>query len=867
MSREMETLNALWQQITAPYSNMEQRDGRQAQFLASLLLFFLLAGAFFQAIFIIISPPEIRLPLILAGVFSVAILLMLYRMSRTAHYRRAAVLTILVMALLIFVNAYFSSDPVLVLMYLVVPILLGSIFISLRTAAALTLLAGAGLVLILVGTADNNIELPLAMFTFYSVTSGLLLLSAHQQRRIARERWQKLAENEARLRTYFEEASDWVFTLDAEGRITSVNRKMVQSSGYSVEELIGQHPSKFFNDEHSEYVERLLQDFREGGGIERVELQVPLRNGRHIWLEVRGGILQEEGKFAGTFHIARDVTERRLAEESEREQRVLAEALHDTATALNSTLDLNQVLERILDNVGRVVPHEGANIMLMEGDIARVVRLTGYARSEGGPAKLNNLHFVVQDYKNFRTMAETKQPCVIPDTSVEPEWVVLPQTSWVQSYVAAPISRGNEVIGFLNLDSSQPHFFTPLHAERLQAFADQVAIAMQNAQLFQALESYNEALEQAVNRRTVELRRAMDRVEVILNNSPDAILLLRLDGAIQTANPAFFEMFGIMPAQLAEEQPVQSLVSPTSLPLFEEALHAVLVRGKKRRLELEGQRADGSTFDADLALAPVKEEGMVRGGVVSVRDISTLKEVDRMKDAFVSNVSHELRTPITSLRLYHDLLVRNPQRSAVYLERLEREINRLNGIIEDLLRLSHLSRERLDVTMERIDMDELVGQYVRDRMPLARHSGLNLEWIPSTAQPANNQTSSGAAIVEADHGLLEQVVGILLTNALSYTPEGGDITISVEREQRGGKEGIVFSVRDTGRGITPEEQRHLFDRFYRGGAAQESGTPGTGLGLAIAREIIQRHNGSIDVSSEGIPGKGSEFRVWLPAVQ
>ena len=143
MSREMETLNALWQQITAPYSNMEQRDGRQAQFLASLLLFFLLAGGFFQAIFIIISPPEIRLPLILAGVFSVAILLMLYRMSRTAHYRRAAVLTILVMALLIFVNAYFSSDPVLVLMYLVEPIILGSIFISLRTEAALTILSGA----------------------------------------------------------------------------------------------------------------------------------------------------------------------------------------------------------------------------------------------------------------------------------------------------------------------------------------------------------------------------------------------------------------------------------------------------------------------------------------------------------------------------------------------------------------------------------------------------------------------------------------------------------------------------------------------------------------------------------------------------
>jgi PAS domain S-box-containing protein len=853
----METLNALWERITAPYRNMEQRDGRQAQFLASLLLFFLLAGGFFQAIFIIVSPPELRLPLILAGAFGAGILLMLYHLSRTTHYRRAAMLTALVMAFLIFVNAYFVDEPALVLMYLVVPVLLGAVFVSLRTAATLTVLAGAGLVLILLGTANDDTQLLLAMFAFYSVTSGLLLISAYQQRRMARQRWQQLAENEARLRTYFEEASDWVFTLDADGRINSVNRKMIRSSGYSASELLGQHPSKFFNDEHSEYVERLLQDFREGGGVEQVELKVPLRNGRHIWLEVRGGILQDEGQFQGTFHIARDVTERRLAEESEREQRVLAEALRDTATALNSTLDLDQVLERILENVGRVVPHDGANIMLVEDDLARVVRSTGYAQSEGGAAKVNDLSFVVHQTRNFHTMAQTGQPCVIPDTNAEPEWTVLPQTSWVQSYVGAPISRGGEVIGFLNLDSSQPNFFTELHAERLQAFADQVAIALQNAQLFQALESYNEALEQAVNKRTVELRRAMDQVEVILNNSPDAILLLRLDGTIQTANPAFFEMFGIMPNQLSEQQPVQSLVSPASLDLFEEALHAVLVRGKKRRLELEAQRENGGPFDADLALAPVKEEDVVRGGVVSVRDISTLKEVDRMKDAFVSNVSHELRTPITSLRLYHDLLVRNPQRSEVYLERLEREINRLNGIIEDLLRLSRLDRGRLDVTMERVDLDELVGQYVHDRRPLANRSGLSLQWIPS----------GSPAIVEADPGLLEQVVGILLTNALNYTPEGGDITIKVERGQQDGKEGVVFSVCDTGRGITPEEQRHLFDRFFRGGAAQESGTPGTGLGLAIAREIIQRHNGSIEVSSEGVPGKGSEFRVWLPGGQ
>src|SRR5690606_9683498 len=121
------------------------------------------------------------------------------------------------------------------------------------------------------------------------------------------------------------------------------------------------------------------------------------------------------------------------------------------------------------------------------------------------------------------------------------------------------------------LDSRQPGFFNEAHGERLMAFAEQVAIAMKNARLFHDLESYSESLEQAVASRTVELRRTTEQVEVILNNSPDAVLLLRNDGAVRMANPAFYEMFGYQEHELLH-QPLPSLVAHTDEARFLAAL-------------------------------------------------------------------------------------------------------------------------------------------------------------------------------------------------------------------------------------------------------------------------------------------------------
>ena len=177
--------------------------------------------------------------------------------------------------------------------------------------------------------------------------------------------------------------------------------------------------------------------------------------------------------------------ERLRAEKAEREQRLLAEALSDTAAAINRTLDPDSVMDRILDNLKSVVPHDAANIMLIDHNIARVVRASGYSERHLADW-ITHMSFVVSENSLLRTVIETARPLIIPRTAGQVGWMDFAETAWVQSYACAPISREGEVVGFLSVYSSQEGFFSPEYSDRLQAFADQAAISIQNARLFSA---------------------------------------------------------------------------------------------------------------------------------------------------------------------------------------------------------------------------------------------------------------------------------------------------------------------------------------------------------------------------------------------
>ena len=229
-----------------------------------------------------------------------------------------------------------------------------------------------------------------------------------------------------------------------------------------------------------------------------------------------------------------------------------------------------------------------------------------------------------------------------------------------------------------------------------------------------------------------------------------------------------------------------------------------------------------------------------------------LKELDHLKDEFLSNVSHEFRTPLASIKLYLQLLARGrPEKREEYLRTLQRETFRLETLIEDLLDLSQLDSKAASFHVESININYLTVELIQDRAAMAAEHGLIFDC----------QLAAGLPMALIDPRRFMQVMSNLTTNAINYTPAGGIITLSTAIRQENDSDWVTFTVRDTGRGISPQEILHLFERFYRGEAGRGSTAHGTGLGLAICKQIVEQMGGHITVESE--PEAGTAFTVWL----
>ncbi|HET7011188.1 MAG TPA: GAF domain-containing protein [Anaerolineales bacterium] len=359
------------------------------------------------------------------------------------------------------------------------------------------------------------------------------------------------------------------------------------------------------------------------------------------------------------------------------------------------------------------------------------------------------------------------------------------------------------------------------------------------------------------DRRDLEaaLRGERDRLDAILFNVGDAVVVTDADGIIEYVNPAWERLNGYS-ADEAVGQPASILKSGQHTPDVYADLWRTVKSGKTWHGDLINRRKDGTTYDVALTVTPLLDEaGNVANIVAVLYDISALKQVDRLKTQFVSDVSHELRTPLTNIRLYLDLLRTTSDRMKVerYLDTLSRESDRLAYLIDDLLSLSRLDSGTTTFDVRPVDLNRLLRSLVDDRHALASNRGLNLRL----------EADANLPLALGDERLLTQVFTNLLTNAINYTPDHGRITIRTYIEDLVEAPGVATDVEDTGPGIPPEERAHLFERFFRGRAGRATGAAGTGLGLAICKEIVDRHGGRISLES-GTGGIGARFTVWLP---
>ena len=282
--------------------------------------------------------------------------------------------------------------------------------------------------------------------------------------------------------TLIENMPDGVIVLDAADKVVDINPAAIKLAGYLGPSPMGLSIWEMFKD----YTD-LIEPLRNQNNI-HTELTLPGNPPRYLDVKID---LIPTGNKADTGQIIniRNITRRKTSELEEKEQRQFAEALADTASIINSSLDVDEVLNHILENVDKVVPHDSANIALVdEFGVVRFVKVKGYEKF-GTREQVLSIERRVDEIPNLKKMAESGSPSINPDTWADPEWIKdLPGSGWIRSYIGAPIKRKEKLLGFINLDAATPNFFKTKYLSRLQALADQAAFAIENAQLFKQME-------------------------------------------------------------------------------------------------------------------------------------------------------------------------------------------------------------------------------------------------------------------------------------------------------------------------------------------------------------------------------------------
>ncbi len=447
-------------------------------------------------------------------------------------------------------------------------------------------------------------------------------------------------------------------------------------------------------------------------------------------------------------------------------------------------------------------------------------------------------------------VVRTGKPYVANDVRSDPYYFeVNPQTL---SEMAVPILLDGKVIGVINAESPKLNQYSDGDVAFLSTLAGQIATAMHRVQLYEEIQQYAASLSAMVQKRTEELQEERDRLEAILRSAGEGILFTDPNGIIVYANQALVQQSGFTEEELIGSSP-NLLGSGTMSPAVFEEMWTTIRAGKRWHGELVNRHKDGKLYDVSLTISPLyDEEDQLRGFVSVQSDITKLKEVERLKSEFVSNVSHELRTPLTNIKTYITLLQKGkPEKRERYFEVLDLETGRLTHLIQDLLDLSRLETGMTEADLALHDLTHVLRQSLDS---FSRQ-------IQFTQKTIINQIPDKLPLVWSDEAQIQTVLSNILGNALAYTPTGGTILYAagVEDDQ------VWIKIADNGFGIARAEMSRLFDRFFRGKAAERSRTPGTGLGLAIAKEIIVRHRGSIEVDSE--IDRGTIFTIWLPISQ
>lgn len=563
------------------------------------------------------------------------------------------------------------------------------------------------------------------------------------------------------------------------------------------------------------------------------------------------------------------VLEQRIAERTRELQveRDMLETLHQITLETTSTLDRDLLLDASLGALAKLVDVQHGSIMLIEPETEHLVDCAVLGRNE----LLGYTRFALgQGVVGW--VAQHKKPAVVADVSADPRWIELPGADDLRkqtgSMIAVPLIAHHQVLGALLLSHDEVGYFNEDHLRLLSASADQIAIGINNAQLYTEIEKELLHRSEMFQRQESEASQS----QAILQSLSDGVIVCGEDGAVLTANLAVARML---------DRSIEELVI-WNLP----ELLARLLGSRAGAMPIRdlldsplNERHEPRTFATTFALGtriinvtlgPVlnSKESLI-GAVAVFRDTTLEVESDRLKTEFIATVSHELRTPMTSIKGFTQLLalgslgpINDTQKE--FLQIIQTNAERMISIINDLLDITKIETGSVELDMRPLHLAETLSNVVMDLQPILQARGHDLAIsIPP-----------GLPLLRADAKRFNQILANLLSNAVKYTPRGGKISLTarevgVEAVPLALREGLkptryaLVEVCDSGVGIAPEEQERIFERFYRTENPLKIEAGGTGLGLSLARPLLLLFGGRLWVRSA--VGEGSTFSFVIPA--
>ncbi|MCL6540527.1 MAG: GAF domain-containing protein [Roseiflexus sp.] len=541
--------------------------------------------------------------------------------------------------------------------------------------------------------------------------------------------------------------------------------------------------------------------------------------------------------------------------------------LNEIALEVNSSLDNDTIMNNSLTRLAQLIGVEHGSIMLLDRETDQLINSAVLGRH----GNVGSVRFPLGK-GIVGKVAQNRKPLNVPDVTTDPNWEPPPEDDASAkrsgSMIAVPLIAHHELLGVLVLSHEQTGYFRDEHLRLLTAAANQIAIGIYNAQMYQQVE------QQYWRRYEMQQlqEKAVSQSAAILQSLSDGVIVCDQKGAVLTVNLA---------AEKILDRPIDELVTwnlgdllrrllgrrVSELPLEDLLAHPWDERARPRTLSTTfqlGPRTISVTLDPVIS---TKEE--LLGAVAVFRDRTREVESDRLKTEFIGTVSHELRTPMTSIKGFTQLLVMGNlgpvnETQREFLNIIQSNAERMIAIINDLLDITKIETGSVELEIRPIHVAETLSKVLLDLQTK----------VHERQQTLTLSLPAGLPLVRADAHRFNQILFNLVSNAVKYTPRGGSITIEArevtaeavpEDERDGLRPGryIQIDVRDTGVGIAPDDVPRIWERFYRTENPLKVEAGGTGLGLSLVKPLVRLLGGRIWVESR--INVGSTFSFVLPA--